>query len=265
MTPIYIMKDLDLARKHGLDAEVLMIPVSSRALQAALAGEIQFMTSGGVANINANMSGGDFVGITSTISTFVFKIIGQPGIKEPSQLKGKRVAISRLGGASDFSLRYALDRWGLVPEKDVAIIQIGGEAEAMLALQNKAVDAATISEPFTTIAQREGFSVVADLSRLDVPYTLHGIGTRKNIIRDRRDTVIRFMKAYVEAIYVFKTKKELALNTLKKYARMSDISLMSSTYDDYSQRLIPAVPYPSAPDIQTIIDHLPKHALKPRV
>jgi NitT/TauT family transport system substrate-binding protein len=207
MTPIYIMKDLDLPRKHGLDAEVLMIPVSSRAIQAALAGEIQFMTSGGVANINANMSGGDFVGITSTISTFVFKIIGQPGIKEPSQLKGKKVAISRLGGASDFSLRYALDRWGLVPEKDVAIIQIGGEAEGVLALQNKAVDAATISEPFTTIAQREGFSVVADLSRLNVPYTLHGIGTRKSMIRDRRDTVVRFMKAYVEAIYVFKLRK----------------------------------------------------------
>ena len=101
MTPIYIMKDLDLAQKHGLDAEVLMIPVSSRAILAALAGEIQFMSSGGVANINANMSGGDFVGITSTISTFVFKIIGQPGIKEPSQLKGKRVAISRLKEIED--------------------------------------------------------------------------------------------------------------------------------------------------------------------
>jgi sulfonate transport system substrate-binding protein len=258
MTPIYMMKDLDLARKHGLDTEVLMIPVSSRAIQAALAGEIQFMTSGGVANINANMSGGDFVGITSTISTFVFKIIGQPGIKEPSQLKGKKVAISRLGGASDFSLRFGLDRWGLVPEKDVAIIQIGGEAEALLALQNRAVDAATISEPFTTIAQREGFSVVSDLSRLNVPYTLHGIGTRKSIIRERRDVVVRFMRAYVEAIYLFKTKKDLALGTLKKYARMSDISLMNSTYDDYSQRLIPAVPYPIAPGIQTIIDHLAK-------
>ena len=91
------------------------------------------MTSGGVANINANMLGGDFVGITSTISTFVFKIIGQPGFKEPSQLKGKKVAISRLGGASDFSLRYALDRWGLVPEKEVAIIQNEGEAEGVLA------------------------------------------------------------------------------------------------------------------------------------
>jgi sulfonate transport system substrate-binding protein len=258
MTPIYMMKDLDLPRKHGLDAEVLMIPVSSRAVQAALAGEIQFMTSGGVANINANMAGGDFVGITSTISTFVFKIIGQPGLKDPSQLKGKRVSISRLGGASDFSLRYALDRWGLIPDKDVGILQVGGEGEALMALQNKGVDAATISEPFTTIAQREGFSVVADLSRLNAPYTLHGIGTRKGFVRDRRDTVVRFLRAYVEAIHAFKTRKELALNTLKKYARMSDISLMSDTYDDYAQRLIPAVPYPTAPGIQTIIDHLAK-------
>jgi hypothetical protein len=54
------MKELDLSRKQGLDTEILMIPVSSRAVQAALAGEIQFMTSGGVANINANMAGADF-------------------------------------------------------------------------------------------------------------------------------------------------------------------------------------------------------------
>lgn len=86
----------------------------------------------------------------------------------------------------------------------------------MLALQNKAVDAATISEPFTTIAQREGFGVVADFSRRNAPYTLRGIGTRKSIIRERRDVVVRFMRAYVEALYVFKTKKELSLSRLKK-------------------------------------------------
>ena len=54
--PVYIMKELDLPRKYGLDAEVLFVPVSSRAIQAALAGEIQFITSGGVANINASNS-----------------------------------------------------------------------------------------------------------------------------------------------------------------------------------------------------------------
>ena len=62
---------------------MLFVPVSSRAVQAALAGELQFITSGGVANINANVSGGDFIGLTATLNTFVFKIMSNPELKKP--------------------------------------------------------------------------------------------------------------------------------------------------------------------------------------
>lgn len=258
MTPLYLMKELDLPRRQGLDVEMLYVPVSSRAIQAALAGEIQFLTSGGVANINANVAGADFVGLTATLNTFIFKVLSQPDLKEVSALKGKKVGISRLGGASDFSARYALERWGLAPDRDVAIIQVGGEPEVLLALQGKAIDAAVISEPFATLAARSGFNLLYDLSRFEVPYTLHGIGTRKSFIRDHRDVVIRFMKAYLEGIYLFKTNRELALNTLKKYTRLGDISVMQSAYDEYTQRLIRNVPYPDPAGIQTILDQLAK-------
>ena len=256
-TPVYLMKELDLPRKQGLDVEILMIPVSSRAVQSALAGELQFMTSGGVANINANMAGADFVGATSTINTLVYKILGQPSIKEPGQLKGKKIAISRIGGVSDFSARFGLDRWGLVPDKDVALIQVGGDPEALLALQNKLVDAAALSEPFATMAQREGYSLIADLSRLNIPFTHHGIGTRKLIIHDRRDIVVRFFAPSGRNLRL-QTNRELSLKTLQKVARLSDLSVMQSIYDEYSQRLTPAVPYPTPAGIQTIIDQIAK-------
>ena len=258
MDPIYIMKELNLARKQGLDAELLYVPVSSRAIQAALAGEIQFMTSGGVANVNANMAGADFVGLTATLNTFVFKIMSRPEIKEPAALKGKKVGISRLGGVSDAAIRFALDRWGLVPDKDVAIIQVGGEIEELMALQNKAVDAAVLSEPIASVALKSGSTLLFDLSRLEVQYTMHGFGTKKSYIRDNRDAVIRFMKAYLEGIYVFKTNKELALNVLKKYTRVDDISLMQTAYQEMSQQLIRNVPHPSPEGIQTILDQLGK-------
>ena len=256
--PVYIMKELNLPRKYGLDVDVLFVPVSSRAIQAALAGEIQFITSGGVANINANVTGADFVGLTATLSTFVFKIIASPELKKPEQLRGKKVGISRLGGASDFSIRYALTRWGLVPDKDVAIIQVGGEQEEVLALQNKAVDAVILSEPFATVATRAGASMLVDLSQLGVPYTMHGFGARKSYIQANRDITIRFMKAYLEGIYVFKTNKDIALNVLKKYTRLDDLSLVQTSYDEMSQRLIRRVPYPDREGIQTIIDQLAK-------
>jgi ABC-type nitrate/sulfonate/bicarbonate transport system substrate-binding protein len=258
MDPIYIMKEANLARKQGLDADLLYIPVSSRAIQSALAGEIQFLTSAGVANINANMAGADFVGLTATLNTFVFKIISRPEIKEPAALKGKKVGISRLGGVSDAAIRFALDRWGLVPDKDVAIIQVGGEIEEMMALQNKAVDAAVLSEPIATVALKQGGSLLYDLSKLDVQYSMHGFGTRKSFIRDHRDIVIRFMKAYLEGIFLFKTNKDLALNVLKKYTRVDDVSTMETAYEEMSQRLIRAVPYPSNEGIQTILDQLGK-------
>jgi NitT/TauT family transport system substrate-binding protein len=241
--PVYIMKELELPRKYGLDVDVLFVPVSSRAIQAALAGEIQFLTSGGVANINANATGADFVGLTATLNTFVFKVLAAPDLKKPENLKGKKIGISRLGGASDFSIRYALTHWGLVPDKDVALIQVGGEPEEVMALQNKAVDAVILSEPFATVARRAGAVVVADLSQLGAPYTMHGFGTRKSFIRANRDVVVRFMKAYLEGIYVFKTNKEIALNVLKKYTRLDDLSLVQVSYDEMSQRLIRRVPY----------------------
>ncbi len=256
--PIFIMKDLQLPRKYGLDVDLIFVPVSSRAIQAALAGEIQFLTSGGVANINANATGADFVGLTATLNTFVFKVLGTTDVQKPENLKGKKVGISRLGGASDFSIRYALTHWGLVPDKDVALIQIGGEPEELLALQNKIVDAVILSEPFATAATRTGAAVIADLSQLGVAYTMHGFGTRKSYIRANRDVVVRFMKAYLEGIYIFKTNKEVALNVLKKYTRLDDLSLVQVAYDDMSQRLIRRIPYPDREGIQTIIDQLAK-------
>ena len=258
MTPLYLMKELDLGKKQGLNLDMLYVPVSSRAAQAALAGEIHFLTSGGVANINANMSGADFVGLTSTLNTFTFKIISQPDLREIAQLKGKRIGISRLGGASDFSIRYALDHWGLVPDRDVAILQIGGEPELAASLQGKAIDAAVISEPFATIALRAGGRLLYDLSNLGVTYTLHGIGSRKSFVREHRDAAIKFLKAYLEGIYLFKTNKELSLNTLKKVARLDDVSIMNTAYEEYSKRLIRDVPYPNPEGIQIIIDQLAK-------
>jgi hypothetical protein len=66
------------------------------------------------------------------------------------------------------------------------------------------------------------------------------------------------MKSYLEGIHLFKTNKELALNTLKKSARLDDLTVMQSLYDEYSQRLIRPVPYPITEGIQTIIDYLAK-------
>jgi hypothetical protein len=84
------------------------------------------------------------------------------------------------------------------------------------------------------------------------------------MIQERHDIVIRFLRSYLEGICVFKTNRELSLKTLQKVARLSDLSIMQSIYDDYSQRLTSAVPYPTPAGIQPLWISLQKHVLKPR-
>ena len=65
--------------------------------------------------------------------------------KFPADLKGKRIAISRFGASSDFVTRMLLRYWKLDPEKDVAIIQSGGnDAIRIAALVAGHIDGALI-------------------------------------------------------------------------------------------------------------------------
>ena len=152
--PVYIMKELDLPRKYGLDADILFVPVSSRAVQAALAGEIQFITSGGVANINANVTGADFAGLTATLNTFVFKVFASPEMKKPEMLKGKKVGISRLGGASDFSIRYALIAGAWFPTKTLPSSRWAASRKSFWRYKTKPWTRSILSEPFATLPTR---------------------------------------------------------------------------------------------------------------
>jgi ABC-type nitrate/sulfonate/bicarbonate transport system substrate-binding protein len=161
-------------------------------VQAALAGEIRFITSAGVANINASMSGADFVGLTATLNTFVFKIIANPELKKPEQLKGKKGRHFPARRRQRFSIRYALTRWSCSRQRR-RDYQVGGEQEEFLALQNKAVDAVVLSEPFASLAIRSR----RRRARRFKPAWCDLLDARfrcaKSFIQANRDVVIRFI------------------------------------------------------------------------
>lgn len=64
--------------------------------------------------------------------------MSRPEIKTAEQLKGGAVAISRFASASDFIVRYTLQRLGLIPIKDVAILQVGPLPDRLAAMEPSA-------------------------------------------------------------------------------------------------------------------------------
>ena len=88
-------------QKYGLDGEYLALESGTPAMQALLANELQIVFTTGALAITANLQGADTTIIAGGINFIPNKLLVRPEVKRAEDLKGKRVAISRFGSASD--------------------------------------------------------------------------------------------------------------------------------------------------------------------
>src|SRR5262245_23725999 len=88
------------------------------------------------------------------------------GINSPKEMKGKKVAISRYGAFSDIETRFLIRQWGMDPERDVQILQIGNSAARSAALVSGGVDGAVVTPAFVPVARNAGLNVIFDLSTI---------------------------------------------------------------------------------------------------
>src|ERR1700741_709684 len=147
MIPPWMAREAGIFTKHGLDVEVIATPSGVEGMNALIAGEVQFLQIAGGTTASAALGGADVMIVGTTIDTFVQHLVGRPEIEKGEQLRGKTVGITRFGTSIDTGARVALRHFGLNPEKDVAIVQVGGMESAVPALQANRVQAAILSYP----------------------------------------------------------------------------------------------------------------------
>ena len=248
-------KETKLFEKHGLDVVLVGMGTGSLSLRALIAKDLQISSLSGSGLVQAALQGADTVLIAALINGFVFKVFSAPEISSPAQLKGKKLGVSRYGATSDFAVRLALKKWGLNPERDVNILQIGTSQDTVRAMQTKMLDAGVTTGTSSLIARKAGFRELGDLADLGLDYPTSAIGTTKSYLQKNEATVKGFMLAYIEAIHDFKRNKEVALAVLKKYTRNDDREVLEHNYDDIASRYL-AMPIPALEGIRTILTEL---------
>ena len=134
MSSLWVAQEGGYFKREGLDTELLYIGGGSLLIQSMLSGDVPFAYGPSVPVINASLRGSDLVLIGNTGNSLVFSIMSRPEIKQPAQLKGKKVGVTRLGGSTDWALDAALKQWGLERGRDLIVIQTGGMPEGLAAL-----------------------------------------------------------------------------------------------------------------------------------
>src|SRR6266850_1377646 len=255
IAPLWFAKETKLFEKRGLDVRLVGMGTGSVSLRALIANDLEIASLSGSGLVQAALQGADTIILSAAINGFIFKVFGAPEISSTAQLKGKKLGVSRYGATSDFAVRLALKKWGLNPERDVSILQIGTTQDTLRAMQTRMLDAGVLSGTASLMARKAGFRELADLAELGLHYPMAPIGTTKSYINKNEGLVKEFMLAYIEAIHDFKRNKETALKVLKKYTRNEDPEVLEDSYSNYANKYL-ALPMPTSDGIRTILTEL---------
>ena len=251
---IYVAKEAKLYDKYGLDADPVAMRGSGESSKAMIGGSVQFSPVATPTVINADLSGADLVILGHTLPGVVHAMVVKPEIKRAEDLKGKKIGVTTFGSLTDFLIQYALRKKGLNPNRDVALIQIGGDPERIGALKQGSIDAASLSFPGYSIAMKMGFPMLWDSAK-EIDYPWIEITTRRSIIQKDRELVMSYVKAHLEATALFKRDREFGKKVIKKTLRLDNEELISESYDLFAKAFLPA-PYPNTVGMKTSFEYV---------
>lgn len=253
---VKVAEDSGVFGKNGLEPKLVFIEGGSRGVQALLAGEVPFVVSDGASAVASRLGGADTTIILGLVNTFPYTLISAPEIREVGDLKGKKVAISRFGSATDVATRLALQKVGLNADRDVVILQIGAQTARFAALKAGSVQAAVITPPFTLTARKLGYKSLLNMVDLNLPTSQSAVLTTDSVIRRNPELAAKVVKSFVEAIHYYRTRKTESVRILKKFLGYTSDEEIQEAYNEAGLKLVPTKPYPTLEGIQFILQAL---------
>jgi len=208
--PFYIADKLGYFRAEGIDVRFTPFDSGAKMVAPLGAGELDVAGGSPAAGLYNAVERGINIKIVadkgSTPVGYGYQpllvrkdLVASGRYKTLADLKGMKIAGSALGSADSTTLNAALQKAGLKPG-DVTRVYLGFPDQVM-ALENKAVDAALTTEPSATLAVRSGAAVrVMGDDQIYPNHQLAVVLYSGVFIHDHPDVAKAFMRAYLHGV-----------------------------------------------------------------
>jgi len=235
---LWIAKEVGFFKKQGIDVNVLFIGSGPTGTAAILSGEVDVGRIGGFAPIRAVLGGAkDLVIIGETSKYITASIVGKKEIAGVQDLKGKRLGIDRIGSNPDMYTIASLARFQIDRLPDLQYIQLGDIGQGVPALKAGVIDAVTTNPPHDLFAQRLGFKVILDITAMKIPFAATVLISARSTVDRKQPELMKFMRAYAEAVHYFLTNLEGTSQIITKYTKVQDRDLVAYSIQAESQAM----------------------------
>src|ERR1043166_991635 len=185
--PLFVTVEERTFQKYGYEVFPVFMGGSPLINSAILAGEFPIGYTGGGAVIASHVSGSDLIAIASPLPVLTVDGWSRPEIKSVSDVRGKRIGVTRFGSSTYFAALSMLESAGIKPN-EVVFIQNGGLGESFAALQGGRVDVTMIGYPFSLYARNAGFHLLFRPSQSEYGlFPNEVVAARESWLKDARN------------------------------------------------------------------------------
>ena len=253
VAPLWVAQDQGFFTKYGINHELIFVRTAPVVVAAMASGDIQIGYTGGTAVLGAAAGGTDLKTLASFTNRVTYDLVTRPEIKSPQDLRGKRFGVQSIGGTVWMGAILGLEHLGLEPVRDkINILVVGDQTVLAQALVAGTIDATVLDGAFSLRLQEKGFPILAQFSKVDLPFASMGIVAQKAYIDKNPSAIEGALKAMLEgnAYALSPQNKPSTVASLKRRLRIGD----REAEEGYNDMLIglDRKPYPSLAGLRNI-------------
>ena len=183
---LWVAKERGYFAKHGLEGELLYINSGTMNIAALVGGSVQ-IAGGGPVSIEARLRGVKLTILGNPLPLLASNLVSHPDIKGVADLPGKIAGISRFGSSTDQGFRYLFRKNGFNVDKDLKMLQMGGDASRIGALKAGTIQYTFLGAAATNQARAQGFRVLATAQQMAIPFPWTSVVVEDSWLARHRD------------------------------------------------------------------------------
>ena len=236
IAPYWIAEEAGYFREEGIDPQFTFISASTVGMQSLIAREIDVTTVTGGAALQAAANGADIAIFATNVNALISQLIVTSSVTAPEQLRGQPLGVVRFGTVSDFVAKLLLRNWGMETGQDVPVVQLGGQAETIAAMQSGGVRAVVVADLPALELRRLGYRLMADGADLGREYVGLGLVAVRPYVDGNQEAVRRLVRGLARGMGRFVGDKDYSMRVIQQYTRIEDPEVLEGSWQLHTSR-----------------------------
>ena len=251
--PLQVAYHRGFYREEGIDLEIILMPTNIVNM-ATLTGQLDI--NGAVTGtVGSAVQGSPMKLLIVTVGKPLLFLVSRKEIKDARELRGKKIAGSSPAGTATILAKQALKHYGMDPDRDAAVLPMGGStASRFAALESGLVDATVLPVPEVIFARAKGYNELTFMGDI-AQFPQNGFGATEKKIRENPDEVYKMVRASLRGLLFLSDGKnrDEVVQIIMKQHRVADRKLAEQMLG-YSLRVLTKEAQVTTEEVQFLID-----------